>query len=277
MIRAVTCLVFAMLGISCADKKKDLPADTFEPSALRTDLATLTGHRIFFGHQSVGSNILQGMKEIALKEGVESPKIINADAVGAFDTTGGCFIETGIGKNGEPDTKCQAFEGRLRSLAAANVEIAAMKFCYVDFDGGTDVASLVQHYCEMAERIHRENPRLVLVHFTVPLTVRTPWWKKLIKTVLGKEESTDIALSKRAEYNTLLRRAFAGDLIFDLAREESMQPNGIEAMFERDGQKIPYLAGEYTSDGGHLNQQGRERAARGLIRVLAAATKSVPH
>jgi len=45
------------------------PAST---SGLRADLERISRERIYFGHQSVGANLLQGMEELAAGAGVSS-------------------------------------------------------------------------------------------------------------------------------------------------------------------------------------------------------------
>jgi lysophospholipase L1-like esterase len=77
---------------------------------------------------------------------------------------------------------------------------------------------------------------------------------------------------RRAQYNTLLRRAYAGrEPLFDLARIESTAPDGHAVTVEWNASVAPAMASAYTDDGGHLNEQGRDVAARALIRVLAQA------
>jgi len=68
-----------------------------------------------------------------------------------------------------------------------------------------------------------------------------------------------------------LRQAYQGRApIFDLARVESIDPEGKTVTVEWKGIAVPVMAPAYTNDGGHLNSEGRLRAARELISVLAA-------
>jgi lysophospholipase L1-like esterase len=76
--------------------------------------------------------------------------------------------------------------------------------------------------------------------------------------------------ARREEFNALMRQAYQGrEPLFDLAAVESTAPDGAGAVVEWSGRSIPVLAEAYSEDGGHLNEAGRLRAARELVRVLA--------
>jgi lysophospholipase L1-like esterase len=57
--------------------------------------------------------------------------------------------------------------------------------------------------------------------------------------------------------------------MFDLARVESVRPDGTPERFGMGGRQYEQLAAALTSDGGHLNQAGSVAAARELVHVLA--------
>ena len=67
---------------------------------LRSDLNTLQGLRVYFAHQSVGRNILDGLASLAREAGIPlriDPPDQHADAPG---------IAQGIaGRNGHPESK----------------------------------------------------------------------------------------------------------------------------------------------------------------------------
>ena len=54
--------------------------------------------------------------------------------------------------------------------AAAGVDIALVKFCYVDFDAGTDVPALFAAYQATLASLEGRYPRTTFVHVTAPLT-----------------------------------------------------------------------------------------------------------
>src|SRR5258708_25773753 len=95
------------------------PAD----AALRADLQRLSHERIYFGHQSVGANILQGMKELS-----------GAPVVPLF------IKDAFVPENGDPRRKLESFT---KSLGArSRYDVALVKFCYVDIDAQTDAGAL---------------------------------------------------------------------------------------------------------------------------------------
>jgi lysophospholipase L1-like esterase len=112
---------------------------------------------------------------------------------------------------------------------------------------------------------------------TLPLTTVQTGLKAFAKRLLGRAPYGTVENVRREEYNELLRAAYAGrEPLFDLARIESTAPDGSAVRVRWQGAVAPALAAQYTDDGGHLNVEGRRRAARELIAVLAAARGAQP-
>jgi hypothetical protein len=223
--------------------------------ALRADLERIAHAPIYFGHQSVGANILEGVRQLADGAGVP------------------LHIAHGfLAENGEPLRKLASFKSALGE--GSHVDIALMKFCYVDVNSDTDASALFERYRTAIAELRAKNPRTTFVHVTLPLTTAQTGWKALAKRMLGRAPYGTIENLRREEYNTLLRRAFRGrEPIFDLARVESTAPDGTTASVNWNGTSAPVMVAAYTDDGGHLNAKGKLLAARELIAVLAAATK----
>jgi hypothetical protein len=255
---AIMAMLFAFAStVSASDK------------ALRAELALLATKRIYFAHQSVGANILQGVAELAQGAGV--PLRI-AQARRATEVPARTFGHFFVPENGAPLEKLVNFEVALG--ASSGIDIALIKFCYVDVDAGTDAAALFAHYQATVALMRAENPRTVFVHVTLPLTTVQTGPKALAKRLLGRAPYGTIENVRREQYNALLRRAYAGrEPLFDLARLESHAPDGTVVNVSWDGSIAPAMASAYTDDGGHLNARGRDLAARELIRVLAAAAR----
>ena len=92
-----------------------------------------------------------------------------------------------------------------------------------------------------------------------------------MKSLLGRPLGGVAENARREAYNALLRQAYQGrEPVFDLARVESTRPGGGAVTASWDGRPVAALAPELTDDGGHLNAEGRRRAARALLDVLAA-------
>ncbi|HYL88821.1 MAG TPA: hypothetical protein VEU32_08650 [Burkholderiales bacterium] len=225
--------------------------------ALRADLQRMAQERIYFAHQSVGANILQGVKELSARAGV--PVFVKDE-----------FVP----ENGDPLRKLENFR---RSVGTGSrYDIALVKFCYVDIDADTDVAALFDQYRMVISELRAKNPRTVFVHVTLPLTTVQTGPKAWVKRLLGRSPYGTVENVRRDEYNRLLRGTYAGrEPIFDLARLESTKPDGTVATVTWEGVSAPALSPEYTSDGGHLNALGRARAAREFIAVLARATQKI--
>ena len=260
-------LTQVFIAQSCSDRndKKEIPMDD---QVIRRELSVLQHRRIFFGHQSVGANVVTGLKEIlAWMPDIHLTMTTLAEA--GFPS-GPCFVDTYIGENSKPKSKCDAFAVNVKALSDS-LDIALMKFCYVDLTEGTDVQDLFAYYRNTIAELELTCPGVTFVHVTVPLTRRGASWKILVKHVLGKEEYNDRANLKRAEFNRLLLEFYKDETVFDLAAIESTFPDGRRNSFESEGRTGFSLIREYADDGDHLGVQGRQRAARELIRALAAA------
>jgi lysophospholipase L1-like esterase len=239
--------------------------------ALRADLERIARERIYFGHQSVGANLLEGVQELAAEAGVEV-RIRRAEH--ASQVPPGTFGHTFVAENGKPLKKLESFR---TALASASVDLALVEFCYVDIGADTDVKALFSRYRETLAELRKAHPRTTFIHETLPLTTAQAGWKALVKRLLGRAPSGTAENARREEYNRLLRAAYAGrEPLFDLARVESTAPDGTAVRVAGEGALAPALAPAYTDDGGHLNAQGRRRAARELIAVLAAARQPQP-
>lgn len=234
---------------------------------LRAELESLAKRTVFFGHQSVGGNILEGVAELARQEGLT---LRIAETGSALGVAPGTLAHGAVAENGNPMGKVQSFERLFAGGGGAAPEVAFMKFCYVDYHQGTDVAALFARYQKAMRDLQGRYPRTTFVHLTAPLTAPQGGLKTLAKRLLGKETS-EAQNARREAFNALVRQAYQGkEPLFDLAVVESTQPDGRPAAVTVDGKAVPVMAGAYTDDGGHLNVEGRRRVARALVAFLAA-------
>ncbi|MEO6097080.1 MAG: SGNH/GDSL hydrolase family protein [Fibrobacteria bacterium] len=240
------------------------------------ELAVLKRARILFGHQSVGQNILDGLAALLTAAGdaaAGGPRIRTWD--GKSPDSGSGIVSAFIGENTHPESKCRAMETLFAQPGVQAFDVALMKFCFVDFGGDTDPAALLAAYRETIAGLKARHPGTVFVHVTAPLTAISLRDKLTapIKHLLGRPrpEASNI---RRNAYNRMLRQAFPGEPLFDIARLESLRPDGTRAAFRDGDAELDCLAGEYASDGAHLNAEGSRRLARGLVTTLAAAMAS---
>lgn len=215
---------------------------------------------IFFGHQSVGENIVTGLTEL-----------IKTGASGSFQITettepaGPGFFHAKIGANRDPLKKMDDFKQVIMADNGANIDIAFMKLCYVDITADTDVESLFTSYTGMISDLQQQYPQIRFIHLTAPLRTFEKGLKGLAKRILGKDNSTPDNAARNS-YNRLMVSRFGdSEALFDLAALESTNPDGTREYRTRRGEIIYGLSPDLSNDGGHLNEKGREKIASSLI------------
>jgi hypothetical protein len=243
-----------------------MSGNSAEPSgrtnAPQVQWARLPQRRVYFGHQSVGRNILDGVADILRSEpGLQLHVIETAAPVPA---PGPALVHSPVGRNGDPRSKLNAFAERLRSGTGRWADVAFFKFCYADIGSGSDVDALMLDYERTMDELNREFPSLTLLHVTVPLTSPPSLPRRLIKQLLGRRSNDHADNRQREVFNARLRARHAGDgSLFDLARIEATRPDGTLV----DEGAALYRG--YTSDRSHLNESGRVVVARAFLGFLA--------
>ena len=230
------------------------------------DLARLSGKRILFGHQSVGSDILSGIEALVAAAPV---RLRVAEMKSPADLVPGTLGHVYVAENGRPASKLRSFERALEA-AGSPPDIAFVKFCFVDIGPQTDIEALFAQYHEALRGLRTRYPRTTFVHVTVPLTTiqsgPKAWAKRLLGRPTGLAEN-----AQREDFNMRLRATYEGrEPVFDLARLESTRPDGRADAVRWKGRDVPSLVRAYTQDGGHLNELGRSFIARRLVAALAA-------
>ena len=229
----------------------------------------LSKEKIYFGHQSVGFNIIDGIKDLMK----ENPKIrLNiVETKDGSDFGAGIFAHSRIGKNVDPEAKIKDFTKLIDEQLGGKANAAALKFCYVDMSAKTNVQKVFADYTRAVEELEKKYPHMTIIHFTEPLTTSKTTWKTWIKKIIGKKEIWEYDDNiKRNEYNELLRQKYKGkEPIMDIAEIESTYPDGTRCTFKKDGKTYYSMVPEYTTDGGHLNEIGRKKAAEQFLLLLA--------
>ena len=246
------------------------PVQTFKaPEAISlTDeqVSRLERAKIFFGHQSVGADIMRGIRDL-----IDTDPRLKLNIVSSAEpqsVPGPAFIESPIGENRSPQSKDRAFADILAKGMGSQGGIAMYKYCYIDVDLDTDVSQLFANYRREMADLKTRYPSLTVVHITIPITVDDRSLKTTLKTLIGRPTSRDINL-KRNQFNALIREEYSGEPVFDLAEVESTHLDGTRSFIEFRGQRVYTLAPEFTTDGGHLNSAGRRIAAERLLVLLA--------
>lgn len=232
-------------------------------------LQGLAQKRIYFGHQSVGVNIFEGLEALQGERPELALRFVDARKPDAYDAP--AFGHGPIGRNEDPLAKIRDFADVLEQRGlGARTDIALFKFCYVDFPPGTDVERIFAEYRSTHARLRERFPAVKLVHVTSPLTVVQSGPKAVVKRILGRPLGGAEANIVRERFNDLLRAEYGGrEPIFDLAAVEATRPDGRAVTFEEGGRAHRALAPEYASDGKHLNALGSRWAAAHLLATLA--------
>ena len=269
---AIISIITSILIFSCSGGKmsketikfpsiKDIPASAWKK---------LTQKKIYFGHQSVGFNIIDGIKDLMK----ENPKIkLNiVETADQSDFGAGLFAHSRIGKNVYPKSKIDEFVEFINKGIGGKADAAALKFCYVDVKAGTNVENIFNSYSNSISKIKNKYSNLTIIHFTTPLTQRQTGIKASIKKLIGRPVGGVDDNIKRNEYNEMLRKEYEGKgSLFDIAKIESTFPDGTRCSFTKDGKTYYSMVPEYTYDGGHLNETGRKKVAEQLLILLSGS------
>lgn len=236
-----------------------MPADESLTAAQWREIST---RRILFGHQSVGRNLLDGVRALAVEAGVSAP-IVESRAPTA---TGG-ITHFKVGNNGDPLGKIRDFAAVVDGGTGDAPDIALMKLCYIDFSPSIDPHLLATAYCDTLEGLQRRFPDTVFAAVTAPLTTVQTGPKALVKRLLRRAPDGWAENARRESFNAVLRERYGDSRrLFDLAAIEAA---GSGVGFRSGG--VPSLDPALTSDGGHLNDRGARLVAAQFLRFLAGA------
>jgi hypothetical protein len=228
-------------------------------------LLSLSHKKVFFGHQSVGQNIVDGITDVMGTTPLIRLNIRETMSPGDFDKP--IFAHSFIGTNLNPSSKIKAFRDILDSGVGQVADIAFLKLCYIDINRSTDLRALFKEYDETIAYLKAKFPKLKIITVTVPLMSRPIRIRSKIAKLLGRWQWDDQNNVKRNEFNEMLRSRY-GESLFDLAKSESTTLLGKRAVFKKDNKTYDLLVKSYTDDGGHLNALGRQVAAIDLLLYL---------
>lgn len=215
-------------------------------------LTALTSKRILFGHQSVGGNMVDGIPALYSAYSVSPPTMIsNLSQINS--ASGGFFAEFYVGTNGDPVGKTADFNTTVRQYAG-KLDIALMKFCFIDIVQGVNVTQVFNAYKSVMDGLTHDFPAIKFVYTTAAL-----------------DEYNVANAVTREQLNTLIRGEYAATgRLFDLAAVESTAPGGTRVGGTSGGNQYYQSYGGYTSDGAHLNTTGAQVVDKALFTLLAS-------
>lgn len=238
-------------------KISDVPQDAWD---------RLAEKKIYFGHQSVGGNLLDGVKEVISQSKGIKLRIVETQTM---PSDGGVFAHSLVGENFKPVSKIEDFVRAIDSSVENAPQVAALKFCYVDANDQVNVADLFKKYKEEMEKVKSRHANVRIVHFTMPLVAQDLTWKIRLKLMVGKEPWELKDSIKRNQYNHLLLKYYTGkEPVFDIARFEATAPDGSVSTYSYQDQEYLLMQKQYTDDGGHLNKAGRKFIAEQFLLFL---------
>ncbi|MFZ5519447.1 MAG: T9SS type A sorting domain-containing protein [Candidatus Zhuqueibacterota bacterium] len=229
--------------------------------------------KIMFGHQSVGTNIVDGLTALSDSNSVRyglnilfKPSNLTSPAFGHWKN----------GENQDPHSKIIAFDAKMRSQVGSNdtwadiLDIGYFKFCYVDLNlSSINTDSLYEDYVGNMMKLISDYPECKFVHVTIPLSA----------LIYGSDKDRN---KRRHEFNVKIRSLadITEGYLFDLADIESHDGNGILQTYELDGNEYPMMWYDssdpdnngWSYDGGHLNNKGKEHIALAMWSLWVALT-----
>lgn len=230
----------------------------------------LIQRKVYFGHQSVGRNIVQGLGEVLADNPQIGLAVHDLDESGTMGGAG--FAHSSNGVNKQPVSKIEAFRDKMDSGFGNEVDIAFFKFCYVDILAATDTDALFEAYRDAMAGLAQRYPDTRFLHVTVPLTTVQKGPKAWVKNLMGRPVRGVLDNVNRSRFNQRMVREYGdSENLFDLAAYESTLPGGMYMTFKHDGEVYPALAETYTYDGRHLNERGRRYIGEQLLIFLSEA------
>lgn len=236
----------------------DIPSEKWEE---------LANKRIFFGHQSVGGEIVDGLEKVVSA----NPQLnIRFAALKELSPPQAGFMHAYNGENKFPETKDAAFAETVSGKLKGHIDIAFYKYCYVDVNDDSDPVKIFNDYKNNIEKLKAENPGVTFVHFTMPLRAVESGLKASVKKLIGKPLGQYHANMIRNQYNEMLLNEYHGkEPVFDIAKLESTMPNGERVSYTYEGKEYFALYPGYSYDGKHLDEVGRKYVAENLLVFLA--------
>lgn len=236
------------------------------PQATAADAAAVAQTRLFFAHQSVGQNLIDALPDITAGLGAAEIPV-----AGIEDAPRRGIVEVLIGTNGDPLGKLEEFASLLRGGLAGQIDVAVLKFCFMDFEPPAPSPQTVfDAYRRTMAELEAEFPGVTFVYTTVPLvTDRTVVDR--VKNMLGRAPNRlPMYNVAREEFNSRVRAEYGSTgRLFDIAAFVAADSSGTVTYRESDGGEYAAMDARLASDPGHLNPDGAAFIGSAFVAFLA--------
>ena len=267
----ICCSIFLMTCGGCGSNKEGTTMDSID-NVEGSRWKKLGEKKIYFGHQSVGENIIDGVKDILERNPEIELNIVETDDPGKFGEP--LLAHSRIGINRKPKSKIEAFKRHMEKGLGNQADMAFFKFCYVDFSKRTDVEEVFREYKTAIDELEKKHPDMVFLHCTVPLVSKESTLRTLAKKILGKTVRPYEENVVRTRFNEKLRQEYGKEnALFDLAKIEATRMNGTMLSYGKGNDFMYALVPQYTDDGGHLNEVGRMLVGEQFLLFLCNAVE----
>lgn len=255
--------------LALTGKGPTVPAAVAAEKPSPEEVTSFSHVRVFFGHQSVGSNVISGIQANFSQAANRDLAVV--ESRGEIPLTGGVLAHAHLGTNGDPRSKFEDFEAVLDGQLGDNVDVAALKLCYADVTAGTDVKKVFDEYVAMMARLEAGHPQVRFIYTTVPLSTDQSW-KQVVKSWIGRDDQMGPADNlAREQYNQLVRQHYGETgRLFDIAAIESTMSTA-PMVRTLDGAEYFVLHAGLAADPGHLNEVGSRVAGTEFMRVVVGA------
>ncbi|MBU1087117.1 MAG: hypothetical protein KKD05_06315 [Candidatus Omnitrophica bacterium] len=228
---------------------------------------SLANKKIYFGHQSVGYNIIDGIKDVMTE--MPNIKLNIIETKNPEDFKKGIFAHSTVGRNENPKSKIDDFKRIMDSGVGGKVDIAFFKFCYIDINSETDQAELLAYYKNTMNYLERKYPNTKFVHFSVPIRTTNNSFKARIRRFFNKDVWGDKENIARNKYNkNFMDEYVPNEDFFNIALYEATLPDHSLNYCAKRGNDYLALWSGYSEDGGHLSLLGKKYIAQKLLLFL---------
>jgi hypothetical protein len=208
------------------------PGENGRCSRTASRWSVIAERTVYFGHQSTGTGVITGVEKLKAEYAVPLRVVQTQDPATVTDPA---FVHFFVRQNRDYAFKNAALLRLLESRTRAHRPVVVLKYSHMDINSPADSATMLGAYRDTVDTIQFAHPDVTVVHTTIPLTTVETAFEWKAKQFFGRPTRRQAAVARQC-YNQLARTEFsASEPIFDLAKLEAMQSDGMTAGFTAGG------------------------------------------